>query len=82
MKEDKALTKMTDIFQAQNDSKLAKKIFPNLAKNTFDLQVMDHLSKRRSEYYAQEFMNELRKRILQKKILKSFLQQKTLDYKQ
>jgi len=44
------------------------KVFPKLTKVTYNLQVIDHLAVKRLENYQREFINEVRRKILMKKI--------------
>lgn len=50
-------------------------------RETFEHQIVDHLTSKRYSIMQQEFINELRKRILMKKILKSFRTRNELDMK-
>jgi hypothetical protein len=52
-----------------------------MIEKTFQDQIFDHITERRIQNYKLEFINQLRKRILMKKILKSFKMRNELDLK-
>lgn len=75
------LQALTDVFQREHDCRLAYAFFPTLVKQTYVLQIFDHMQQRRVQNYQIEFMNQLRKRILMKKILSSFRQRSKMEMK-
>lgn len=48
---------MTEILQAEHDCRTVNKFFPKLIKETYILQIYDHMQHRRLQNYQIEFIN-------------------------
>ena len=77
----KRLRALAEILEREHDSKMAHAFFPTLVKQTYVLQIYDHMQSRRVQNYQIEFINQLRKQILMKKILKSYRQRSHMEMK-
>lgn len=75
------LRAMTEVLEREHDCRLAYAFFPTLVKQTYVLQIFDHMQQRRLQNYQNEFLNQVRKQILMKKILKSYRQRSTVEMK-